>query len=82
MARRVGRPFPAVSVLRAVFGRHAAAPSSLGKRTRLWAATARVNLEWALGAGQVQAADLTGGRTCCSSNCTGLRYPRAECRRF
>lgn len=31
------------------------------------------DLEWALGAGQDQAADLTGGRACCSSNCTGLR---------
>ena len=34
---------------------------------------AALRLEWALGAGQVQAADLTGGRACCSSNCTGLR---------
>ncbi len=29
-------------------------------------------LEWAPGAGQNQTADLTMGRICCSSNCTGL----------
>lgn len=29
-------------------------------------------MEWALGAGQNQTADLTMNRVCCSSNCTGL----------
>ena len=39
-------------------------------------------LEWALGAGQFQAADLTGVRGCSSSKRLGLRYPSAECRRL
>ena len=49
MAWWVGRSFPSKGVVRAVFGRHAAAPSSLGKRTRLYAAMARVNSQPTLG---------------------------------
>lgn len=38
-----------MDIVRAIFGRHAAAPSSLGKRTRLNAAMARGNCQSILG---------------------------------
>ena len=41
-----------------------------------------LSLEWAPDGGHDQAAVLTVGRACCSSNCTGLRYPSAECSRL
>jgi putative transposase len=45
----VCRTFALMGIVRAVFGHHAAAPSSLGKRTRLYAAMARVNCQSILG---------------------------------
>ncbi len=39
----------------------------------IWEGYFDIGKEWAPGTGQNQAAALTVGRTCCSSNCTGLR---------